>query len=150
MSLRSFDNPCKWTTQIQVFHSNSPPKKRSCEITQHFNVFLCLKFKSRLRRVTLNRVLSSHSKLLLPPNPKRSQLEALSVASLVSLNLFAVPVCSKLVHRDPKVMSHFTQNFRHSWTNRVRLPKTAKSGLKFSKSKQWLKMYLRFPLATAI
>ena len=71
----------------------------------------------------------------LPPNPKWSQLEAFSVASLLS-SLFAVPVCSKLVHWDPKVMFHFTQNFIHNWTNWVQLPK---SGLKFAKIKQWLK-----------
>ena len=102
------------------------------------NVFLCLKFKSRFCRVTQNRVLSSHSNLLLPPNPKWSKLEAFSVASLVS-TLFAVPVCSKLVHWDPKVVFHFTQNFIHNWTNWVQLPKTIKSGLKFEKIKQWLK-----------
>ena len=79
---------------------------------------------------------------MLPPNPKWSQLEVFSVASLVS-TLFAVPVCSKLVHWNPKVMFHFTQNFIHNWTNWVQLLKTIKSGLKFSKIKQWL--YLRFP-----
>ena len=89
-------------------------------------------------RVTQNRVLSSHSNLLLPPNPKWSQLEVFSVASLVS-TLFTVPVCSKLVHWDPKVVFYFTQNFIHNWTNWVQLPKTIKSGLKFAKIKQWLK-----------
>ena len=94
-------------------------------------------------RVTQNRVLSSHSNLLLPPNPKWSQLEVFSVASLVS-TLFAVPVCSKLVHWDPKVVFYFIQNFIHNWTNWVQLPKTIKSGLKFAQIKQWLKIVSTF------
>ena len=82
---------------------------------------------------------------MLPPNPKWSQLEAFSVASLVS-TLFAVPICSKLVHWDPKVMFYFTQNFIHNWTNWVQLPKTIKSGLKFAKIKQCLKNVSTFSL----
>ena len=119
-----------------MFHSKSQKKQFLNNST-----FKCI-FMFKVLRVTQNWVLLWHSNLLLPPNPKWSQLEAFSVASLVS-TLFVVPVCSKLVHWDPKVMFHFTQNFIHSWTNWFQLPKTIKSSLKFAKSKMYLRFLLR-------
>ena len=50
-----------------------------------------------------------------------------------------INIYGKLVYWDPQVTFHFTQNSIRSWTNWVQLPKTIKSGLKFAKSKQWLK-----------
>ena len=53
---------------------------------------------------------SSYFNLLLPSNQKWSQLEGFPVASSFS-TLFAVLVCSKLVHWHPEAMFHFTPNF---------------------------------------
>ena len=61
------------------------------------SIFKCIfMLKVQVKILQNNRKQGS---LLLPPNPKWSQLKAFSVAILVS-TLFTVPVCSRPVHWD--------------------------------------------------
>ena len=96
-----------WITRIRVFHSKS--QKRQLLNSSTFKCIFMLKVRVKILHSNPRQVLSSHSNLLLPPNPTWSQLEAFSVPSLVS-TLFAVPVCNEPVQWDTKVMFYFTQN----------------------------------------